>query len=224
MKNRRTILGVMAAGAVIASPARAQFGGLSNMVGGGKPAAGGADVGKQVTDFLARSSVLSALSANALAKVNAAFASDEELARKRKEQEDLAKISDAKEKQARAAQIYESESAAAKKLAESADLGERMKKLDDEKKKRVGEGLFNFGIAALQAPDLIKSGQSIMQGVTTNPLEAAKVVPVKDAIPLLTKVGSDAGSTVATFAKLAQGADISVPQVTASSKPVSEDL
>lgn len=223
MRNFKNVLLAVAISLGSMASAHAQLGNLGGMLGGSK-SSGGGDVGAQVADFLKRSSVLSALSGNALAKINSAFDSEEALARRRKEQEELEKITDPQEKQARAAKIYESESAAAEKLAKSADLQDRMKNLDETKKKRVGEALFNFGIGALQAPGLLQSGQAIMQGVGSNPMNIVKVVPVKDAIPLLTKIGSDAGSTIATFLKVAKGADISVPQAKADSKPVDAPL
>jgi hypothetical protein len=55
-------------------------------------------------------------------------------------------------------------------------------------------------------------------------MNITRVIPVKDALPLLGKVVSDAGSTIATFVKVAQGADISVPQAKADSKPSEEQL
>jgi hypothetical protein len=223
MKSVKTILAALLISATAVIPAHAQFCGLGGMLGCGRPAAGG-DVGAQVADFLKRSVVLSVLASNSLAKINAAFDNDEALARRRKEQEELGKITDPQEKQARAAKIYESERAESEKLAKSADLQERMKNLDADKKKRVGEALFNFAIGALQAPALLQSGQNIIQGVGTNPLNIPKVIPVKDVLPLLGKVGSDAGTTIATFVKVAQGADISVPQAKADSKPSEETL
>ncbi|MEI7783181.1 MAG: hypothetical protein WCK08_02265 [Betaproteobacteria bacterium] len=223
MKSIKAILAALLISATAVIPAHAQFGGLGGMLGGGKPAAGG-DVGTQVADFLKRSVVLSVLASNSLAKINAAFDNEEALARRRKEQEELSKITDPQEKQARAAKIYESERAESEKLAKSADLQDRMKNLDADKKKRIGEALFNFSIGALQAPALLQSGQNIMQGVGANPLNIAKVIPIKDALPLLGKVGSDAGTTIATFVKVAQGADISVPQAKADSKPSEETL
>jgi hypothetical protein len=47
-----------------------------------------------------------------------------------------------------------------------------------------------------------------------------KIVPVKDALPLLGKVASDTGSFFVGVAKVAKGANISVPKVTAESKTV----
>jgi len=230
MKSLKICLTAMMISAIALSSAHAQLGGLGGMLGGlggmlggGKPAAGG-DVGVQVADFITRTAVVSVLASNSLAKINAAFGNEEDLARRRKEQEELSKITDPQEKQARAATIYESERAEAEKLSKSADLQDRMKNLDAEKKKQIGQALFNFAIGALQAPGLLQSGQNIVQGVSANPMNISKVIPVKDALPFLGKIGSDASSTIATFVKVAQGANISVPQAMADSKPTEEKL
>ena len=213
----------MVISSVAVTPVYAQFGGLGGLVGGAKAGSGG-DVGAQVADFMTRTAVVSVLATNSLAKINAAFGNEEDLARRRKEQEELANITDTQEKNARAAKIYESERAEAEKLSKSTDLQERMKNLDAAKKKQIGEALFNFGIGALQVPGLLQSGESIIKGVGMNPLNITKVIPVKDAIPVLGKIGTDAGSTIVTFAKVAKGANIAVPQAKADSKPVKEDL
>ncbi len=223
MKMRRNLVVALVAGAGFATPALAQFGGLGGMLGGGRPAGGG-DVGAQVADFLARTAVLSVTAAGALQSINAAFASEEDLARKRKEQAELNAITDPKEKQARAAQIYQSESAEAEQRAKSGDLQQMVNNLDDAKKKRIGQALFNFGIGLLQAPGLIKSAQGILQGVASNPMMITRAIPVKDAVPVLQKIVSDGGSTIATFIKVARGANISVPTATESSKPVEDPL
>lgn len=217
MKTFKVLLTMLLISASAVIPTHAQFGGLTSMLGGG-------DVSPQVADFVQRSVVLSVLASNSLAKINSAFDNEEALARRRKEQEELDKITDPKEKQARASKIYESERAEAEKLAKSADLQDRMKNLDADKKKRIGEALFNFTIGALQAPALLQSGKNIVQSVGANPINIVKVLPVKDSLPLLVKIGSDAAGTIATFVKLAQGADISVPQANAESKPIEEPL
>lgn len=223
MKVFKNVLIASLIGLVAAIPAHAQFGGLGGLVGGGK-SSGGGDVGAQVAEFMTRSVLLSATAANALANINSAFDSEESLARRKKEQEELKNITDPQEKQARAAQIYESERAAAEKLAKSADLEDRVKKLDADKQKRFGTALFNFGIGMLQVPGLVKSGQGIMQSVSANPMNIPKVLPVKNALPLISKIAEDGGSTFVTFFKVAKGANISVPEAKAESKPVEQDL
>ena len=221
MKNQRRdlllVLGALSLGS--STSAFAQFGGLGGLVGGGG-SGGGGDVGAQVEDFIKKSVVLSTLAAKALAKINSAFESEEELAKKRAELEEIEKITDPKEKQARVAKLYESERAKTASLVKSADLKEKMTGLDEEKKKSIGQALFNFVIAALRAPGLIDSGQKILQGVQGNPMNITKVVPVKDAVPLIQKFIEDSTGTVGTFIKVAKGANISVPEAKSDSTPV----
>jgi hypothetical protein len=59
-----------------------------------------------------------------------------------------------------------------------------------------------------------------VQKVAASPIDLPKVVPVKDALPLLGKVASDAGGFMTGLLKVAKGANISVPAVKADSKPV----
>jgi len=210
-------------GFLAAGSAFAQFGGLGGL-GGSKPAAGGGDVSQQVEDFVKRSAIISALVSRALGRINDAFRSDTDAAAARAERESISKITDPKEKQARTAKLVESESAAAAQLAKSADLEAKMAGLDAKKKQQVAEGLFNFGIGALQAIPLFDNGKAIIQSVVSNPMQALKVEPVKEAVPLLEKVISDSKGTIVTLIKVAKGANIDVKQATATSTPVEEDL
>jgi hypothetical protein len=110
-----------------------------------------------------------------------------------------------------------------KKLSASTDLAERTKNLSAEKQTQVAVGVGNFLIGALQAKDLLPSGQSVMKGVSSNPMNIAKVIPVKDALPRLANAISLASDTIPQFVKVLQGANISVPTPTAQSKPESLD-
>jgi hypothetical protein len=53
-----------------------------------------------------------------------------------------------------------------------------------------------------------------------NPVELLNLLPVKDALPVLVQVGSDASGFVVGVIKLAKGANIDVPVVKADSNPV----
>lgn len=116
------------------------------------------------------------------------------------------------------AALYESGSAALTRQLESGDLEAKMKNLDANKKKLIGDSLKNFAIGGLQAIVLTKTGQSIIQKAGTNPMNLTKIVPVKDALPLLGKVAKDSGGVIAGVLKLAKGANIEVPAVKAESK------
>jgi len=210
---------IVAACLLAANSAHAQLGGLGNMLGGSKASSTGGDIGGDVNSFMQKSVSLSELASRALLAINSAFASDTSLAEVRAKYDAANKISDPQERQARMAEAYKSLSAETQRLVESGEMEKRMGTLDADKKKLVGSALLNFGIGALQAVDLAKHGQNLVQRTAANPMQLPKVVPVKDALPMLGKVAGDAGGFMVTVVKLAKGADISVPAVKADSKP-----
>jgi hypothetical protein len=198
--------------------AHAQFGSLGKTLGGGSSADAGGDITGDVASFVTKSAALSALSTRSVTAINSAFSTAEESAKKRAMLESIEKITDAKEKQAKYAEQYASEAADAKKRLDSGAMEKEIGGLSDTKKKQIGTALLNFGIGALQAVDLTKTGQNIVAKVSTNPLNVIKVVPVKDTLPMLGDVVKDGGGLLTGMLKLAKGANISVPAVTSSSK------
>lgn len=221
MKTIRTAI-VIAACLAAAGTANAQLGGLGGMLGGGKASTGKAsgDITADVNSFLDKSALTSALSTRALLSINAAFASDEKLADKRAKLASLSGITNPQELLAKSNELYKSESAEAETRYSSGTMEQEMKGLSAEKKKMIGQALLNFGIGGLQAVDLTKSGQAIVQGAAANPMNISKVAPVKDALPTLGKVASDAGGFLTGVVKLAKGANIAVVTPKADSKPV----
>lgn len=218
MKSLRKFL-IISAALASASAAHAQFGALGGMLGGG--GGGGGDVSADVTAFVAQSKVLSDLASRSVTAINAAFSSEEETAKKRETLQAIDKLPDSSEKEAKKAAMYESESAEAKRRYESGEMEKAIGALSEEKKKQVSAALLNFGIGALQATGLVKNGQGIIQKVGANPMNLPKVIPVKDALPLLSKVASDSGGLFSGVLKLARGANIAVQEVTSNSKPTS---
>lgn len=221
---RKTVL--VAACLMAVNAAHAQFGGLGNMLGAvtgtGTGSAGntGGDIAGDVSNFVTKSAVLGAISSRSLTAINAAFSSDEQIAAKRAALLTLEQITDPKEKQAKTAALYESESAEAKRRLESGEMEKSIGGLDAGKKKQIGTALLNFGIGGLQAVDLTTSGQNMLQKASGNPMNFTKLLPVKDALPLLGKVVSDAGGFFLGMVKLAKGANIAVPEVKSNSKAV----
>jgi hypothetical protein len=199
-----------------AGAAQAQLGGLGGMLTG-KKAVGG-DIDAEVRNFVSQSAALSQLASSSVTAINAAFASDEQRKLKAAELEAINKLTNADEQKARMAKLYESESAEAKRLLDSGEMKQRMAGLDGEKKKLIANALMNFGIGTLQAVALTKSGQSLIQKGSADLMSLPKLMPVKDTLPLLGKVGTDAGGFMLGVAKVAKGANINVPEVTASSK------
>lgn len=209
---------VVAACLMGAGAAQAQLGGLSGMLGGAK--SGGGDIGAEVSTFVSQSAALSALSSQSLVAINSAFMSQEASAIAKAELEAINKLTETGEKNKRTKALYESQSAEAKRLFESGEMKTRMATLDSNGRKLIGNALLNFGIGGLQAVELSKTGQSLVTKAGVNPMNLPTILPVKDTLPLLGKVVSDSGGVIMGVVKLAQGAKIDVPKVTASSKPV----
>jgi hypothetical protein len=219
---RKTV--IAAACLIAASAAHAQLGGLGSMLGGVKNAVpsanAGGDIATEVATFVSKSGALSTIASNSVTAINAAFSSDEDIAKKRASLLAINQVTDPKEKEAKKAALYESESAEAKRRLDSGDMEKQIGSLDAAKKKMIGDALLNFGIGSLQAVDLTRTGQSLLTKAGANPMNIGKILPVKDALPLLGKVASDSGGFLVGVAKLAKGANISVPAVKADSKPV----
>ena len=210
---------VVAACLMGASTAQAQLGGLGGLLGGAKSSSSG-DIGASVGTFVSQSAVLGALTSQSLVAINSAFMSKEDSAVIKAELNAINKLTDPGEKNVRTKQLYESQSAETKRLLDSGDMKGRMATLDADGRKQIGSALLNFAIGGLQAVELSKTGQALVGQAGANPMNLTKIMPVKDTLPLLGKVVSDSGGIIAGVAKLAQGAKIDVPKVTASSKPV----
>lgn len=224
MKTIRTAI-VVAACLMAASTANAQLGGLGGMLGGNKVSAGASgDVAADVNTFVNKSAALSMLSGRAVMAINAAFASDTELAEKRAKIASFANITNPKEQLAKFEEVYKSEKAEAQGRLDSGEMEKRMGTLSEEKKKMIGAALLNFGIGTLQAAELTKSGQALIQSASGNPMNLTKLGPVKDALPLLGKVAGDSGSFLVGVTKVARGANINVQAPKVDSKPANIEV
>lgn len=213
---------LVAACLMVAGTAHAQLGGLGNlggMLGGNKAATkSSGDVATDVQSFLAKSTALSLQTGEALTAINSAFASETKKAEKIDKLATIAKLADPKEREALIKELYKSEAAEAKTLFESGEMEKQINNLSSEKKQLISKALVNFGSGSLQAVDLTKQGQAVIQSVATNPMMIAKVAPVKDALPLLGQVATDSGGFIAGLLKLARGANIQVPTPKADTK------
>ena len=224
-----TLRHVLAASACLfaVNSAHAQLsalGGLASSLGGmlaGATGIGTAEAGYDVDGFVRKSADLSEVASRAVTAINAAFATDEQLTAKRAALAAIAAVADPKERQARYAALYAAESAETKRLLDSGEMEKRMAQLDSDKKKLIGQALLNFAIGSLQAIELGKHGQALVQQAGISPVELVRILPVKDAIPLLGKVAVDASGFVGGVVKLARAANISVPDARAGTAPVS---
>ena len=219
MKTIRKAL-VVAACLMAANAANAQLGSFGSLLGSAKPGdSAGGDIGTDVSTFVAKSAALSEMASRSVTAINAAFASDEQLAAKRAKLAQINTVTDPKEKAAKYAEMYKSEQAEAQSMLDSGEMEKRIGTLGADKKKMIGQALLNFGIGTLQAVELTKNGQSLIQKVGVNPMSLSKILPVKDALPMLGKVAGDAGGFFVGVVKLAKGANIAVPVAKADSTP-----
>ncbi|SFB89939.1 hypothetical protein [Massilia yuzhufengensis] len=202
-----------------AGAAQAQLGGLGGLMNAAK-GGGGGDISAEVNTFVTQSAALSQLTGRSVVAITLAFSDEQKRVQTKAELDAINKLTDTKEQKARMTKLVESESAEAKRLYESGEMKTRMATLDSASKKQVGDALLNYGIGALQAVALTRTGQSLVARASANPMALPQLVPVKDALPLLGKVVSDSGGFMAGVVKLAQGAKIDVPAVKADSKAV----
>jgi hypothetical protein len=228
----RTLRHALAATACLlaVNPAHAQLsalGGLASSLGGmlaGAAGIGTADAGYDVDGFVRKSAELSEIAGRAVTAINAAFATDEQLTAKRAALAAIAAVAEPKERQARYAALYAAESAETKRLLDSGEMERRMAQLDSDKKKLIGQALLNFAIGGLQAVELGKHGQALVQQAGVSPVELVRILPVRDAIPMLGKVAVDASGFVGGVVKLARAANIGVPDARPGALPVSLDV
>lgn len=222
MNISRRKIGLTVGATLVTSAANAQFGSLGGLLGGSGDKASG-NIDTDVKSFLDKSiSIERTLNSAALAIV-AAYANETDRAKMQGSLDEMKKTTDPKEAGAKFQAVSESTSAEMKKLTASADLNTQTQNLSESKKKQIAIGVGNFLFGALQAKDLVPSGQSVIKGASSNPMNITKVLPVKDALPRLANAMSLAADTIPQFVKVLQGANIKVPEVSSSSKTESFD-
>ena len=199
--------------------ASAQLGGLGKLAGGGGVASG--NIESDVKTFVEKSNAINDNLATASSLMVIAYASEEKRAQVQSQFDAMKKSTDPKETTALQQKMITSNLAEMNSQTKSADLAETTKALSAEKKQKLAQGVANFLIGALQAKDLVPTGQAVVQSATANPMSIPKVLPIKDALPVLASAIESAAKTMPTFVSALKGANIKVDEVTSSSKPVS---
>lgn len=217
MKFNRIFLVSLALFASVSLPAHAQLGGL---MGGAKSSSNGGDLDTEVRTFLDKSVRVESTISRASLAIVAAYSSEENRAKLQSQLDEVNKITDPKEAGAKFKAISESTDAEMKKIGAEQDLADRTAKLSEAKKQMLVKALGNYLLGALQAMDLAPSGQNVMKLAGSNPLAVGKVLPVKDALPRLANATTLAGSSIPKFVSALRGVNVSVPEVSASSKEV----
>lgn len=221
MKIKAMVVALSVASAFAAAvPAHAQLGGLSALGGKSetKSEAKG-DLDSQVKSFGEQSNKTYKLTYFSLMAMKAAYASTEEMAKIKEQVAAFKKTTDPKEQQAQVNEALKTNGAKLTELASSKDAEEQTKNLSAEKKKQLLAGVSSFTIAALGAGNLGKTGADIVKSVSSNPMNAGKVMPVKDALPVLSEAVSMSTNVIPALVKVMKGANLSVPSVQVDTKP-----
>ena len=185
-------------------------------LGGDKAAASGGNIDADVADFVAKTAEMRDIAYTSMTTIVAAYADETQLAKMKAEDEELNKKTDAKENGAAKTALIKTREAQLAELQKQKDIGDKTKALSAEKQQKVAKGLFSFAIAALNAPVLMDKGQKIVSGVSLTSI--GKVLPVKDALPMLADFVKYGSGTISGFVKIVKGANIEVKTPAADSK------
>ena len=215
LSRREIVLAVC--GAAVSAPVFGQLGGLGGMLGGGK-ATPGASIESDVQSFLERSFKIEKTAAKAYLAILAAYAAEADRAKYQSMFDSVGKLTDPKESGAKFQEIRESSEAELKRLSESKDLGDRTKKLSEDKQKQVGRAVGNVLYAGFQAVPLVDNGKIIVGRTKTSPLDVPKVQPVVGALDRLGTAISLSGSVMLKFVDVLKGVNVSVAPASSSSK------
>ena len=212
---------------VVSTAANAQLGGLGGLVGGlgGSKGGGGGDVDAQVEAFNNEANLINKTVAFALDLIVAALGDKTDIAGAKAESESLSKSTDTKEIGAKAGTIIKTKSAYAEELLKSKDAKAKMERLSPEMQKKVGQSIFSIGVAALRLPGAINQGKNIVAGVSSNPMNISKVLPVKDGLSMFADVLPKLPTLVSTGFQLMRDVKIEPgnPTATATLNPQAAD-
>lgn len=213
MKNTRRSL-VLGALTAVSVPAFAQFGGL---LGAGK-SSGGGNFDADLKNFMDKSFRVEMTASKASLAIASAYATEEERAKLQSLFNDVSKQTDPKEAGAKFQAVKETADAKIKELAAAKSLENDTKNLSAEKQQLLAKGVSNYLLAVFQGKDVISSGQGLMSSVSSNPMNITKAVPAKDALSRLGSAASLAGSSIPKLIGALKGANVSVAEVSASTK------
>ena len=127
-------------------------------------------------------------------------------------------ISDPKERTAKMKQLAEKNKAVTDAvMADQTKAQEELNKLEAEQRKRAINAAFNFALGVIQAKDLVPAGQSAITSVQSNPMQATKLVGLKNTVSDLTGIVGNTTLALTTVPSLFKAAKIDAPIPTSSS-------
>ncbi len=162
--------------------------------------------------FLAKAKKAEALVDKSSDLLFKAIASKEEQAKIETMKKKLNETTDDKEKNAIRQQITESEMATVEKTSKDKELLANANKMDDQKKKQIGDSFYNLSLGSLQTSALVPEGTSIANAITSNPVNAvklaAKAKTVYETVKTLGGIGTNITKVLSAIKPLMSAAKI----------------
>lgn len=131
-------------------------------------------------------------------------------------------IADPKERNAKMKQLAADNKAVSDEVfANKEKAQEELSKLQGEQRERVIAAAFNFALGVIQAKELVPAGQSALASIQSNPMQAAKLLGIKNTISDLTGIVGNSTLALTTVPSLFKAANIDAPLPASSTdKPV----
>lgn len=145
------------------------------------------------------------------------ISSKEEKAKVETLKKQLVETTDAKEKNALAQKIRESQEAAICKAATDKSLAEQLKTLDDKTKQQATASLFNLALGAKMSAELVPEGQNLGKSIQSNPLLLSKAGVLMDAVKSLGGIASGTAKIIRAVPPVFTAAKMEVKLPTSSS-------
>lgn len=219
MKKALLALPLMLSVATIAPDALAW--GLPKVPGMPASPAGGASA--DVEGFMTKAAEANRLFQESAILVGQALLTDKaKIAEMRTRIDALKSVTDPKEKDAKLKELaIQSQATIQAAVADESKCTEQLKAAKAQMGDRLGNALFNYVLGVVQAKELVPAGQSAIASVQADPMQATKLVGLKNTVSDLTGIAGNSVLALTTLPKLAGKAQIplTVP-TTAATRPV----
>jgi hypothetical protein len=172
--------------------------------------------------FVNETRIISDIYLRSLLIINAAFQTEEELAKTKKDFEDFNATNNPGEKENKMQALTESTSASIKKKLESGVIANQIGSLSDKKKREVGDALSNADLIYTRIPAYISAMAGLSQQAAAGGFSVLKplIERVKPGKWFLNKAKQDRSSFLDGVKKVAEGAKIEIKPVTSTSTPI----
>jgi hypothetical protein len=196
--------------------------GLPKIPGVGGGASTGASQAVDVDGFMVKASETNALFQQSALLLTAFLGDKAKTAELQTKLNAIQAIADPKEKAAQLkAAFTENEAVVKATLDNTAQAAENLNQAQADQRQKIINAAYNFALGVIQAKDLVPNGQSAIASVQSNPMQATKLVGLKNTVSDLTGIVGNSTLALTTVPSLFKQAKIDAPMPTSiSDKPV----